>query len=48
MRSELDYLAHDYLAVDHTEVVDAVDLLASEGKEIYELIGGEVEVEVLL
>jgi hypothetical protein len=29
-------------------VVDAVDLLASEGKEIYELIGGEVEVEVLL
>jgi hypothetical protein len=29
-------------------VVDAVDLLAPEGKEIYELIDGEVVVDVLL
>ena len=48
MRPELDHLAHHDLAVDHAEAVDAVDLLAAEGEEIYELFGGEVEVEVLV
>jgi hypothetical protein len=48
MRPKLDHLAHHDLAVHHTPAVDAVDLLASEGEEIYELIGGEVEVDVLV
>ena len=48
MRTELGYLAHHDLAVHHAEAVDAVDLLASEGEEFYELVGGEVEVHVLV
>jgi hypothetical protein len=48
MRPKLDHLAHHDLAVHHTEPVDAVDLLASKGEEFYELIGGDVEVDVLV
>ena len=41
-------LAHYDLAVQHTEAVDAVYLLASEGEEVHELCGGEIEVQVLV
>jgi hypothetical protein len=48
MRAELDHLADDDLAACHPEAEDAVDLLAAQGEEVDQLIGGEVEIEVLV
>jgi hypothetical protein len=46
--AELEHFSNHDLAVGHAEVVDAVDLLATETEKVYQLCGGEVEVHVLV
>jgi hypothetical protein len=47
VRTELDDLSYHDLPVNDPEMLDPVYLLAAQGEELDQLLGGEIEVYIL-